>query len=244
MRISLIAAITALAACTEPAPPPIAPTPAPRVWFICDGVDAASVLVVEHSDQGVSVLDYSKPSGALVSRTTFSLGEPEGAAGSVYTSLLQDGAEAGGVRETNPGMLETPGAAYTPRIASVSLGERQISCRWLPRTRFFGVTGRRSIIVHEDADGDLIYTAYDFSAPAAAPIELSDNGVTTPFSLEVRGGDEVSDAGGMRFQFAGAEDHHYAISVSRDGYAGLGVSRGTNPISAEEVHAYQLGEAQ
>ena len=114
------------------------------------------------------VAQYDKPNGALVQRTEYQIGGQEGAAGSVYTTLIQNGAEAGAVRQVNPGMLETPGAAFTAPYTSVRLGDRDMACRWMPRTRLMGFTGRRTIVVSEDADGDLLYHSYDFATAAQA----------------------------------------------------------------------------
>jgi hypothetical protein len=244
MRIFIATALLALTACgpTE-TPPPLAPqSDASRVWFICDGVDAPSLFVFERDGDAIRMSEYDKPNGAIVTREDYTLGEPEGAAGSIYTSLLLSGAEVGAIRETNPSMLETPAAAYTPRITELRLGERTITYRWLPRTRLFGVTGRRSFVVHEDADGDLIYTSFDFAAAAAPAIELSENGVSTPFSAEVRGGEEMVRPDGAEFRFQTRDGFAYAILARSDGTGGLGVTRDGDPVQAEEIIAFQIAD--
>jgi hypothetical protein len=244
MRTFVATALFALAACgPAETPPPLAPAnDAPRVWFICDGVDAPTLFVFEQDGDAVRMSEYDKPNGAIVTREDYSLGEPDGAAGNIYTSLLLSGAEVGAIRETNPGMLETPAAAYTPRITEVRLGERVVTCRWLPRTRLFGVTGRRSFVVHEDADGDLIYTTFDFAAPATQPIELSENGVSTPFSVEARGGQEMTRPDGVAFQFQTPDGYAYAIVGRRNGSGALAVTRNGEPLQAEEIVAFQLAD--
>lgn len=241
MRTLIIAAIL-LASC-NPAeqPPPLPASTASSIWFICDGVDAPSVFALQRVSDAIELTEYDKPNGALVARDTYALGEPEGAAGSVYTPLLRSGVNAGAVRETNSGMLETPGAAYTPRITEVRLGERAVTCRWLPRTRLFGVTGRRSFVVHEDADGDLIYTTFDFATAPTPPIELSENGVSTSFSVEARGGEEIVSPDGVVFRFQGAEGYAYVIATRRDGGGELNVTRGGEIVQTEELAAFQLG---
>lgn len=235
----------AVAACSQATPPPPAPAPqaASATWFICDGTDAPALLQFERDGNSVRVAEYDKPNGAIVSRSEFQLGTQDGAAGSFYTALLRDGIEAGAVRETSPGMLETPGAAYTPRITEVRLGERAISCRWLPRTRLFGFTGRRSVVVHEDADGDLIYTTYDFAnASAASPIELSDNAETTAFSAEIRGGAELVTPNGATYAFHGADGYAYVVSAS--GAEGrVDVTRNGAAIQSEPLIGFQVGDA-
>jgi hypothetical protein len=244
MRTFVAAALFALAACgPAETPPPLAPpSDTPRVWFICDGVDAPSLFVFERDSDVIRMSEYDKPNGAIVTREDYTLGEPEGAAGSIYTSLLLSGAEAGSIRETNPSTLETPASGYTPRITELRLGERNITCRWLPRTRLFGMTGRRSFVVHEDADGDLIYTTFDFAAPAAPPIELSENGVSTPFSVEVRGGEEMVRPNGVEFRFQTRDGFAYAILARRDGAGGLGITHDSDPVQAEEIVSFQIAD--
>lgn len=247
---TLFAALALLAAC-GPAPQRSAETPAlpPAAagpWFICDGVDAPALLVFERDGDQVRVAEYDKPNGAITARHEFTVGAEEGAAGSVYTTLLRDGAEAGAVRALNPGMLETPGAAYTAPISSVRIGERTVSCRWLPRTRLMGFTGRRSIVVSEDADGDLIYASYDFATAAQArPIELSDNARTTAFSLEARDGAETVDANGARFQFQADVETEIVVTRARDGTGRVEVRRhGPQPLQSEQLIAAQLGAGE
>ncbi|GAM97690.1 hypothetical protein U91I_01317 [alpha proteobacterium U9-1i] len=246
----LIAALILLAACgprpEQTAPSSTVPRQADHLWFICDAIDAPTLFVFERDGDTVRVAEYDKPNGAIVTRHEFIAGAEEGAAGSVYTSLLRDGADAGAVRALNPGMLETPGAAFTTPISSVRLDDRTVSCRWLPRTRLMGFTGRRTIVVHEDADGDLIYTSYDFAnAASAAAIELSDNARTTAFSLEVRGGGETLNADGVVFQFQADSETEIIVTETRETGGAVEVRRhGPNPSQTEQLIAAQTGEAE
>lgn len=234
-----------LAACSPAqAPPPLPPAPALNApWLICDAIDAPVILVFERDGATARVAQYDKPNGALVQRTEYQIGAEEGAAGSVYTTLMQNGADVGAIRQTNPGMLETPGSAYTTPFTSVRLGEREISCRWLPRTRLMGITGRRTIVVSEDGDGDLLYHAYDFaSAAEALPIEVSENGRTTTFSLEARDGSEQIGAEGARYSFQADPDTEIIITAGRDGRARVDVRRhGPDPAQSEDLIAYIEG---
>jgi hypothetical protein len=253
MRI-LIAAML-LAACGQPAPPAPArgesPPPtfidAAPIWFICDGVDAPVLFLFADGpeDGRVRLVRFDKPSGASAGAVEVALGEAEGAAGSLITPLLIDAAEIGAVRQINPGMLETPGAAYTPPFASVRFRETETQCRWLPRTRLMAFTGRRSIVVHEDADGDLIYSSFNFDdANAQAPIELSENAQTTQFSAEVRGGEEALSPSGATFSFAAADGYQYVVEANRDGTGRLAVMRAGELVQEEPLTAFQLGEAR
>jgi len=248
MRAAPVALGLLLVACGQAEPPPPLPetqqaaqTP---VWFICDAIDAPVLLVFERDGTTARVAQYEKPSGAIVQRTEYIIGDQEGAAGSVYTTLIQNGVEGGAIRQINPGMLETPAAAYTTPFTSVRLGAQDISCRWMPRTRLMGFTGRRTIVVHEDADGDLIYTSYDFADAATAQrIELSDGGRTTTFSLETRDGQEQIRPNGATYTFQA--DAETAITVLTDNHAGrVEVRRhGPNPAQTEDLTAYIEGDA-
>jgi hypothetical protein len=248
MRALALFAALSLAACGPSEPPPPLPEPeeaaAAPPWLICDAINAPVLLRFERANGVATVTQYEKPSGATVQTTSYTLAEPEGAAGSVITALLQHGAEAGAVRQINPGMLETPGSAYTPPFSSVRIGDRNLTCRWLPRTRLMGFTGRRTIVVHEDADGDLIYTSYDFATAAdVQPIDLSDNGRTTTFSLEARDGAETTDAAGTRFQFQADTETEIVVTARRDGTGAVEVRRHEpNPVQSEDLIAFQVGD--
>jgi hypothetical protein len=245
---SLLLAFALLSACS-PAPAPRAepeaplPPPAAEPWFICDGLDQPIVLVFERMGRAARATEYSK-NGAQTQTYTFSLGQAEGAAGSIYTPLQRDGAEAGHVRQFNAGVLETPGAAYTTPISSVRIGERDISCRWLPRTRLTGFTEARSFVVHEDADGDLIYSSFNFAdASSARLIELTENGRTTTFSAEARDGQEHVRPESTEFRFAAPPNFTYVITRTRDGAATLVVLRDGAEVQRESVIAAQQGAA-
>ncbi|HRO04537.1 MAG TPA: hypothetical protein PLS69_13120, partial [Terricaulis sp.] len=183
----------------------------------------------------------SKQDGALVERTAYQLGAEEGAAGSVYLTLMQNGAEAGAIRRLNTGMMETPTAAYTTPFTEVRLGEENVQCRWLPRTRVMAITGKRTIVLHEDGDGDLIYTSYDFAAAAEArPVELAENARTSTFSAEVRGGEENVGADGESYTFR-REAFAYNVTIERDGEGALQVTGARQPLAAEPFIALQRG---
>jgi hypothetical protein len=243
----LVFALLVLAGCGQAAPPPPLPSAraeGPRTWFICDGVDAPSLIVFAHDGAVVRMAEYQKPNGIPILRDDFTIGELEGAAGSIYTPLINSGVASGAIRETDTAMLENPASAYTPYFAAVRLGERSVSCRWLPRTRLFAFTSRRSIVVHEDVDGDLIYTAYGFTdVNALAPVELSENARTTPFSVEVRGGEETISPSGVQYRFNSADGYTYVVAAARNGDARLDVLHAGAPTQSEDILAFQEGDA-
>lgn len=246
MRRAALAFTLTLAACGQSEPPPLPEAPAvtqPAPWFICDAIDAPVLLAFTREGETTHVAQYDKPDGAIVQRMEYTADASEGAAGSVYTTLLQNGVEAGAIRQINPGMLETPGAAYTPPFTSVRIGERDISCRWLPRTRVMGFTGRRTIVVSEDQDGDLIYTSYDFETAAEArQVELSENGRSTTFSFEARNGSETVNANGARYHFQADVETEIIVTLYANGRGDVQVSRhGPTPVQTESLIAFQQG---
>ncbi|MFT3728051.1 MAG: hypothetical protein QM759_09530 [Terricaulis sp.] len=210
-------------------------------WFICDGIDTPVVFEVENGGAVARIAEYAKPSGAIANRTEFDLGDGDGAAGHVYFALQRSGQDAGSIRETNSGALETPGAAYTPVITEMKIGDRDVSCRWMPRTRLMGFTGRRSFVVSEDASGDLIYTAYSFSdASKQKPIELADNANTTTFSLEVRGGNEDVKPDHTTYRFTN-NGYTYVVTANKDQTGTLAVLHGAQQVQSEPITAFETG---
>ncbi|MEJ0061425.1 MAG: hypothetical protein WDM79_18515 [Terricaulis sp.] len=145
------------------------------------------------------------------------------------------------MRELNSGMLETPAAAYTAPFTSLTLGQRTMSCRWLARTRLLAFTDRRSLAITEDEDGDLIYTTFNFAdAATAQPIDLSDGGRSTTFSLEVRGGEEMVTPAGAQYRFENGE-YAYVVAAPAPGGARLEMLRSGRSIQTEPLIAVQIG---
>jgi hypothetical protein len=126
----------------------------------------------------------------------------------------------------------------------VRLGEREISCRWMPRTRLMGFTGRRTIVVSEDQDGDLLYHSYDFaSAAAAQSIEVSENGRTSTFSLEARDGQEQVGPNGATYTFQADAETTITV-VTENGAGRVEVRRhGPQAVQTEDLVAYVEGTA-
>ena len=246
IALSLVLAAT-LAACGPPEPPPPveeAVRRAPPHWFICDAINAPALFVFDRDGANVRVAEYDKPNGAIVQRIGYNVGAEEGAAGSVITELYRDMGVDGSVRQINPGMLENPGSAYTLPFASINMDSRDINCRWMPRTRVLGFTGRRSFVVYEDASGDLIYTSYDFEAAAnTRPVELSENGRTTsPFSVEVRDGTEATTPQATTYTFE-TQGFRYVVTVRADGTGQLDAFLNEAPLQSEGLVGFVEGSA-
>jgi hypothetical protein len=215
------------------------------IWFFCDGIDAPVVYLFANTSRETQTrfIEYDKRTGATVRSLDLQLGEGDGAAGSVYIPLQQSGQDFGHVRQVNAGNFETPAAAYTTPYTSVQIGDRNVECRWLPRTRVAGFTGRRSFVIHEDADGDLIYTTFDFANAATQAIDQSDNGRSTRFSVEARGGQESVRPDGSDFTFPGRDGFSYHVALKNDGTGQLQVLRNGAQVQSEPLTAYIVGQA-
>lgn len=246
MRIAAVAFALALTACGQPAAPPPAEEQqvamrVPPPWFICDALNAPAVIVFDRNSLDVRIAEYQKPDGSIVQRMGYTVGDEDGAAGSVNTELMRDQGTDGWVRMTNAGMLETPGSAYTPRFASTTLDGREIRCRWIPRTRVIGFTSRRTFVVSEDASGALTYAAYNLEDAANARVTSgAENSQTTASSLQLGGGVAGQTPEATTYTFD-TQGFRYLISLNRDGTGSLDVTRDGAPLSNEPLIGYQQG---
>lgn len=127
MRYALLTAAALLAACGQSEPPPPLPETTVQAvaapWFICDAINAPVLLVFERDGHTARVAQYDKPNGALIQRTQYQIGDSEGAAGSIYTALSQNGAEAGGARRQPFGIAgrrDIAFGAFPKRFRAVS----------------------------------------------------------------------------------------------------------------------------
>jgi hypothetical protein len=160
----------------------------------------------------------------------------------VNTELVRDQGSDGWVRQTNAGMLETPGSAYTPRFVSALLDGRDVQCRWLPRTRVNGFTSRRSFTVSEDASGALTYTAYNFTDASARAADGGENARTTASSLEITGGVAGEGPEGATTYTFETQGFRYVVALNRDGTGAIDVTRDGAPLTNEPLIGYQRGE--
>lgn len=251
----VLAPFLALAACgqaTAPAAPTATPattaatSSTPSTWFFCDGIDAPTLMLFSgdgSANSTATMTAYDKSAhGQAAAPVTYTVGEGDGAMGSMYYPLQQNGQDSGHVRQANPGMFETPGAAYTTPYTSVTLGDKEVRCRWMPRTRLMGFSTRRTFVINEDDDGDLIYTTYDFADSSKPPIETSNNGETQAYSVEVRGGHENTTPQGSTFTFTN-RGYRYVASVG-NGAAQVQVFEGDKPLLTEPMIAFTQGTAQ
>ncbi len=247
-----VALVVALSACGQREPAETTSSPGAPIdsaapaqamtFFICDGVDAPVILVASEPEDGrdaVSLREFNKISRQFEPEHVLTNGEEEGAAGSTYSSLMENGADYAVVRRLNPGVLGEPSAAYTDPVTSVRIGTREIGCRWYERARVNGFTNARSLVVTEDADGDLILRTFDFSEAAnARRIDLDGAQRSTVFTREIRGGTEETGPEGAIFRFA-QDGMTYVVGVPDVGEASFSVQRSAGAPSNETLLAVQ-----
>jgi hypothetical protein len=247
MSVSRIAALAllaplALAACdreqatpgapakvTSDAPP--APAAAPPSWFLCDALNAPTVLVVSHPDanRSVTILSIDKADLHPPVAALYALGDQDPGAGSVTQTLSRDGAEVGFLKWINPGMLPQPAEATTPAITTVKLDETTLSCRWLARTRLFGVAAGRTVLVTDADDGPLLRT-FDFKAPPGYRVMPDGAQRSSSPTLRIAAG----KLQGASYVFA---NEGYGYTVDR---AGVAVTQDAQATSKEPFIAVQL----
>lgn len=192
-------------------------------WFICDGLDVAAVVVAGQPQAGrIQITRFDKKTGQYRYQI-YSLGQPDPGAGQIYYGLAIAGKAAGFIHATNPGMLENPQMAFTQPITSLKLGSEEISCRWEPGTRFFGLSTRRTVLVRQTREGGLVYQSFDFKNTAASP------------SLEIQG--QAIPAG---FEFSN-KGYIYSIQIS-PGRASLAVQKGGQVIQRQRFTAYTVAK--
>ncbi len=242
LTITMLALAAFMAGCGASESADDTPPPAPpeaHGWVLCDGLDAPRIVVI--NDMGaagvVSLKIFDKNSGAYDGAHALTRGAPSTIDGVVETPLARDGVAFGAVIAMAPEALADPSGAYTDPVMRVRAGALDLRCRWLERTRLAAFTTRRSLVVSEDDDGDLIYRVFDFAdADEAAPIALDSAQWSSRFSLEVRGGAEESGPEGAIYRFSN-DGTDYAVTLSETGEGALIVSRGGAEVQREPLIA-------
>lgn len=245
LPFALVTPLALIACERKPVEPPPAQKSAPEIaaappappppWFICDAVDAPTVLVVSRPDarREVTILRIDKADLHPPVAALYVLGAEDPGAGSVTQTLSRDGAEAGFIRSANPGMLDKPQEATTAPVLSVKLDESSLSCRWLARTRLFGLTTGRTVLVTDADDGPMLRT-FDFKDPRGRTQTNPDGAQrSNPPTLRIAGG----KADGDRFTFANA-GYGYVVDGHR-----FAVTQGGQPTSDEPFVAVQRAGA-
>ncbi len=221
------AAVAKLAAVLEP-------TAGTGPWFICDALNAPTVLVAgrPNAENEINIAIRSKE-GKPTTVGGYILGAPVQADGKVSRTISKAGTEVGYVQSLGPEALPDPAAVTTPPITEVKLGEAVLSCRWLAHTRLLAVTSGHTAVVTLEPDGP-VYRTYEFKdAAAAKPVNPDAIQRTTAASLEVRKGTPFGDDFG--FKTGGA----IAYSV---GNAGVTTLENQRVVAGEPFGAVQVAQ--
>lgn len=210
--------------------------------FVLDGVrwqpavvlcDAPDRVITLSNSGAASIAVYRrffKANPARVTRTMYSVGAPDGAAGSIYRPLypLRDGVDTSKYTyffRTS----DVQGTASGETMDRVSLNtplDGRVTCRWASGVVFLGVTGRRTVIVR--AHGDRVtYTSRDFGGQG---------GVTVTGGQHTPGGQE-------EYAWTTPDGYTYGLEVgSPSGGPGatLTVSRNGQTLRREGFLAYSV----
>jgi hypothetical protein len=193
--------------------------PARNGWFVCDSITGPYALFAG-SGAGVGGTGGTSLITLLDRRTgrfdtrSYQVGPGDPGAGQIHYSLSLGGKEVGNVHAVNPAMIDDDGATV-PTVTSVTLGDRQLDCRWLAHTRFIGLDSRRSVVVTETPQG-LVYEAFSFKTrgPVTNPDGVQRS--NKPTLRLVDGTEMTGTLSGFRFANAG---YVYFIQRPKSGEA-------------------------
>jgi hypothetical protein len=175
LRVLTAAALVALAACGNEEPLATAdPTAPPElsyqepVWFLCDAENGGRIFVAEQPDESgaFTLRTFDKKAGKFRADRTLTKGEPEGAAGSVLTPILDNGKPVMEIRTINPEMLADPEAPVITPVRSLKVGDETVDCRWADNIRFLGFTVDATILVTRN-EGQFALQTLPFSGKGA-----------------------------------------------------------------------------
>lgn len=165
------------------------------VWFICDALNAPTVIQSSRPDAGgeVTVLNLDKAGMHPPSAKRYKLGAAQETPDGVVRTLSLDGAEVGHVRTLAASALPDPAAVTTAPVVEVKLDEATLSCRWLAHTRLVGLTTGRVVTVTAEAEGP-VYRTFEFKdAEKAQALNPGAAQRSSTPSLEIKGGRTIDE---------------------------------------------------
>lgn len=199
---------------------------------LCDTPDRVVTLSNSGSASIAVYRRFFKANPAGVTRTMYSVGAPDGAAGSIYHPLypLQDGVKTSTYtyffRVSN--VQGTAGGETMDRVSLNTPLDGNLGCRWASGMVFLGVTGKRTVIVR--ASGDRVtYTSRDFGGQGGVTVTGGRHGHS------VEGQDE--------YTWTTPDGYTYGLevgSISGGPGATLTVSRGGQTLLREDFRAYSV----
>ncbi|GGJ35784.1 hypothetical protein GCM10008938_22390 [Deinococcus roseus] len=151
---------------------------------ICDSSDPQNpqvVLLTAPQNQQVQLWWWNKKTPHNLLHQQYHLGEPEGAAGSVYEPLVWSGAATGDayLRSSQPGAQAHPERVFTTPYTSIRWNNHTVSCRWFEGITFMGVTQKRSVYITLQTNGQYQYQTFDFASNSSKPSLTLKNGKTS-----------------------------------------------------------------
>lgn len=218
-----------LGACGRDERPPAPPADTPAAvaarpaapWFVCDALNAPTVLVVSRPDaQGLAtILSLDKADMHPPVARLYAVGPAQTDAGGRLRALSRDGAAAGHVRLLDPASLARPGDVTTEPVVEVKLEDGPaLSCRWLLRTRLFGVAAGRTVLVSDEEDGPLLRT-FDFKAPTGGRVMPDGRQRSSLPTIRMGAGKKTGEAYVFANEGYGYTVDPGGVSVTQDGRA-------------------------
>ncbi|ADV67962.1 hypothetical protein [Deinococcus maricopensis] len=215
-------------------------------WALCDALDRPETLVIGTPDRTgrAEITTLSKTTPGAYRYAAWQVGRADAGAGNVYYPLKARSDAPGGTNDAlhflNGGLTANPALELTPLLVGATLNGQARTCRWLPGTRFMGVTDRRSVLITQDARGRLTYQTFDFarfSTQGVRSVPGDGAARTSTPSLTVPGG--TGGTGTYTFTNAG---YTYRVRVS-GGHATLSVQQGARTVQTETFRAFTVGSA-
>lgn len=250
------AATTPAAASVAPAAPAAQPAAPPQVienafeipknvspgWFVCEALNGNAIYAASQPGEhgATRFIAFDKSKRAITTNVATLRGGEEGGTAAVFTHLTNDSGEVAAVHAFNPEVLGVAADAYTDPVVGVSVGETDAECRWVARTRLFGFTKDRSVLV---ADGPKkkavdLYT-FDFGAKTDR-VAPDDAQRSTTSTLALKNGVAKKTAEGVSYVFAEPDGDGYRLEDGKDKARLITIRGGRETV--EELIAFEVGE--
>lgn len=184
------------------------------IWILCDAPKSVVTITNPNKTQQVHYESFKKYQPADKESVLYRLQEPEGAAGSVFYELnfvnqKLNTDEEQSIREVGDALEN-----QWTQSRSIQTVYDDCKCRWFPKTRFVGITARRSFHIAEAADGTLTYRSFDFKNVNAKTDDRSE--INTP-SLQIDRGKQTRNTTTSMETFSFNNNNYtYLLEVQRN----------------------------
>ena len=192
-------------------------------WITCDGATAVAIISKVGANQ-VRIESFLKRTSSRTKTALYALGAGEGAAGSVYYDLTPSTGQSY-LRLTQ--VLNYDDARRQP--ASLHTPDLELNCGRVIGTRFYAVTGRRSVSIWNDPSGGLHYQSFDYADARANQVP----------SLSLSGGVMLGrGAGRVSYVFRNGQFTYRVDATSQPPSATIRVYRSAALLQTEVPRAY------